>query len=44
VSIARIAAVDDDTANAIFEALFDIRKDTQEILRLLREDDDEEES
>jgi hypothetical protein len=36
------ALVDDDATTDIFEALFDIRSDTQEILRLLREDDDEE--
>lgn len=35
--------VDDDATADIFGALFDIRSDTQEILRLLREDDDEEE-
>jgi hypothetical protein len=35
--------VEDETATDIFRARFDIRSDTQEILRLLREDDDEEE-
>jgi hypothetical protein len=35
--------VEDEATADIFEALFDIRSDTQEILRLLTEDDDAEE-
>ena len=35
--------MDEFTENAIVRGLFDIHKDTQEILRLLREADEEEE-
>jgi hypothetical protein len=35
-------AVEPRDVQPVMQALFDIRADTQEILRLLREDDDEE--
>jgi hypothetical protein len=41
---ATILAMEDDDVQTVMTALFAIRADTQEILRLLSEDDDEEET
>jgi hypothetical protein len=44
VRLGTIVAMDDDDVQTVTKALFSIRADTQEILRLLSEDDDEEEA